>query len=294
MKLSVLMPVYNEEKTLVEILSHVLEQKISGVDALEIVIVDDASTDGSAEMIRHLSRAFPQMKPVFQTRNQGKGAAIRAAIQAASGDIAIIQDADLEYDPTDFHTVLRPLVEDNADVVYGSRFRTQGRRTGTYFTHAVGNRFLTALSNRFTGLSLTDMETCYKAFRLASLKSIPLQSDRFGIEPEITAKIAKRKLRICEVPISYQARTYAEGKKIKWKDGFAAVYTILKYWLIDDSFETPQTDGYGENGWRSWSGSWIAPCECRTETDTGESQIRAHPPVHPYVCEGNANLQSRR
>ena len=235
MKLSVLMPVYNERKTLAEIVSRVLNQRIDGIDSLELVIVDDASTDGSTEIIEQLARTHLQIKPILQKKNQGKGAAIRKAIDAASGDIAIIQDADLEYDPNDFRVVLTPILQGDADVVYGSRFIIKKEGRDLYSKHALGNRFLTFLSNRFTNLNLTDMETCYKAFCLQSLKTIPLRSNRFGIEPEITAKIAKRKLRVHEVPISYHARTYAEGKKIKWKDGIVAIYVILKYWLVDDS-----------------------------------------------------------
>ena len=237
MKLSVLMPVYNERKTLAEIVSRVLNQRIDGIDSLDLVIVNDASTDGSTEIIEQLARTHLQIKPILQKKNQGKGAAIRKAIDAASGDIAIIQDADLEYDPNDFRVVLTPILQGDADVVYGSRFIIKKEGRDLYSKHALGNRFLTFLSNRFTNLNLTDMETCYKAFCLQSLKTIPLRSNRFGIEPEITAKIAKRKLRVHEVPISYHARTYAEGKKIKWKDGIVAIYVILKYWLVDDSIK---------------------------------------------------------
>ena len=237
MKLSVLMPVYNERNTLAEIVSRVLKQKVNGIDALEIVIVDDASTDGSTEILEQLAGTYSQIKPLFQKKNQGKGAAIRSAIEAASGDIAIIQDADLEYQPNDFQAVLNPILQGNADVVYGSRFMIKEKRQVLYFKHALGNRFLTFLSNWFTDLNLTDMETCYKAFRLHILKTIPLRSNRFGIEPEITAKIAKRKLRLYEVPISYRGRTYAEGKKIKWKDGIVAIYVIFKYWLVNDTVE---------------------------------------------------------
>ena len=235
MKLTVLMPVYNERKTLAEIVSRVLKQRIAGIDSLELVIVDDASTDGSTEIIEQLANTYPQIQPVFQKTNQGKGAAICKAIQVASGDIAIIQDADLEYDPNDFRVVLTPILQGRAEVVYGSRFMIKENRRDLYSKHVLGNRFLTFLSNRFTSLNMTDMETCYKAFHLQTLKTIPLRSNRFGVEPEITAKIAKRKLRIHEVPISYHARTYAEGKKIKWRDGIVAIYIILKYWIIDDS-----------------------------------------------------------
>ncbi len=231
------MPVYNERQTLAEIVSRVLEQSINGVDSLELVIVDDASTDGSTKIIEQLAGVYPQIQPIFQRKNRGKGAAVREAIEIASGDIAIIQDADLEYNPKDFQLVLTPILQGDADVVYGSRFMTKGNGRALYSKHALGNRFLTYLSNRFTNLNLTDMETCYKAFWLQSLKTIPLRSNGFGIEPEITAKIAKRKLRFHEVPISYHARTYAEGKKIKWKDGIVAIYIILKYWLVDDSLK---------------------------------------------------------
>ena len=235
MKLSVLMPVYNERKTLAEIVSRVLNQRIDGIDSLELVIVDDASTDGSTEIIEQLARTHLQIRPIFQEKNRGKGAAIRTAIAVASGEIAIIQDADLEYDPEDFQLVLTPILQDSAEVVYGSRFMIKKEQWDLYSKHVLGNRFLTFLSNRFTNLNLTDMETCYKAFHLQTLKTIPLRSNRFGVEPEITAKIAKRKLRIHEVPISYHARTYAEGKKIKWRDGVVAIYIILKYWIVDDS-----------------------------------------------------------
>ena len=224
-----------KRKTLAEIVFRVLNQRIDGIDSLELVIVDDASTDGSTEIIEQLARTHRQIRPIFQEKNRGKGAAIRAAIAVASGDIAIIQDADLEYDPNDFWVVLTPILQGDADVVYGSRFIIKKEGRDLYSKHALGNRFLTFLSNRFTNFNLTDMETCYKAFCLQFLKTIPLRSNRFGIEPEITAKIAKRKLRFHEVPISYHARTYAEGKKIKWKDGIVAIYVILKYWLIDDS-----------------------------------------------------------
>ena len=229
------MPVYNERRTLAEIVARVLKQRIKGVDSVELVIVDDASTDGSTEIIEQLADTYQQVEPIFQKRNRGKGAAIREAIEVASGDIVIIQDADLEYNPDDFQLILTPILQGDADVVYGSRFMIRGKGHARYSKHALGNRFLTFLSNRFTNLKLTDMETCYKAFRLQALKTIPLRSNRFGVEPEITAKIAKRKLRFREVPISYHARTYAEGKKIKWKDGVVAIYIILKYWLVDDS-----------------------------------------------------------
>jgi len=238
MKLSVLTPVYNERRTLNAIVQRVLAQSIEGVDELEIVIVDDASTDGSTDVISELHNTYPDIiHPILLEENQGKGNAIRTAIQAASGDIAIVQDADLEYDPADYASVLNPILIGDADVVYGSRFADKDERRVLYFKHTLANRFLTFVSNWFTDLNLTDMETCYKAFRLQVVKTIPIRSKRFGIEPELTAKFAKRKLRIFEVPISYHGRTYAEGKKITWKDGLKALWTIIKYWVIDDMFE---------------------------------------------------------
>ena len=238
MKLSILIPVYNERRTLREILRRVMEQKIEGVDAYEIVLVDDCSQDGSAEIIKELQAEHPDViKPVLLEQNQGKGNAIRTAIKSATGDVAIIQDADLEYDPNDYETVLRPILKGDADVVYGSRFAERNQRRVLYFRHTLANHFLTFVSNIFTDLNLTDMETCYKAFRLQVAKTIPIRSKGFGLEPELTAKFAKRKLRIFEVPISYHGRTYAEGKKIKAKDGFKALWTIFKYWVIDDMFE---------------------------------------------------------
>jgi len=238
MKLSILIPVYNERRTLKEIVQRVLSQEVKGIGDKELIIVDDCSHDGSQDIIRQLSQEHPEhVHPILLEENQGKGNAIRLAIQAASGDIAIIQDADLEYDPADYDILLKPIINGQADVVYGSRFAEREQRRVLYFRHTLANRFLTFLSNWFTNLNLTDMETCYKAFRLEVAKTIPIRSKRFGIEPELTAKFAKRKLRIFEVPISYHGRTYAEGKKITWRDGVQALITILKYWLIDDMFE---------------------------------------------------------
>ena len=238
MKLSVLIPTYNEHRTIREITQRVMAQEVPGIDEMEIVIVDDGSTDGSNVIIQELAEAHPHIiHPVLLEKNLGKGNAIRTAIQKASGDIAIIQDADLEYSPADYTIVLQPILDGEADVVYGSRFADRDQRRVLYFRHSMANRFLTFVSNWFTDLNLTDMETCFKAFRLQVAKTIPIRSNRFGIEPELTAKFAKRKLRIFEVPISYYGRTYAEGKKVTWRDGFRAVRTILKYWLIDDMFQ---------------------------------------------------------
>ena len=237
MKLSVLMPVYNERKTLAEIVSRVLKQRINGIASLELVIVDDASTDGSTAIIEQLARTHQQIKPIFQEKNRGKGAAIREAIEVASGDIAIIQDADLEYDPNDFRVVLTPILQGCAEVVYGSRFMIKKGGRDLFSKHALGNRFLTFLSNRLTNLNLTDMETCYKAFRLQYLKQSRCGRTVLGLNQRLRRKLPQRKLRFHEVPISYHARTYAEGKKIKWKDGIVAIYIILKYWLVDDSLK---------------------------------------------------------
>lgn len=236
--LSVLIPVYNEQSYLAKIVRCVAAAPTPGDMRKEIILVNDASTDRTAQVMDQLAEEFPATVRTFhQPYNQGKGAAIRRAIQEMTGDFAIIQDADLEYDPREYPTVLAPLTEGYADVVYGSRFATRSMRKVLFYHHKLGNLFLTHLSNLTTGLDLTDMETCYKAFRAELLKSIPLRSDRFGIEPEITAKVAKRGLAVYEVPISYHGRRYSEGKKIGWKDGFSALYTILKYWLIDDCWD---------------------------------------------------------
>src|SRR5688500_6497430 len=197
-------------------------------------MVDDGSTDGTSEILRAIADRYPEVRLFQQPRNQGKGAAIRRGIQEATGEFLIIQDADLEYDPNEYPVLLKPLLEGEADVVYGSRF-VAGYRRVHLFWHAVANRILTLLTNVLTNLNLTDMETCYKAFRTELIKRIPLRSDRFGFEPEITSKIAKLGCRIFEVPISYHGRTYADGKKIGWKDGVQAIWVILKYALVNDT-----------------------------------------------------------
>jgi len=229
MKLSVLMPVFNEKNTLNKIVSRVFSQPVTGVDTIELIIVDDGSTDGSTTIIRDLVVKHPEsIRAIYHPRNLGKGAAVRKAIEAASGDLAIIQDADLEYSPSDYSSLLEPILSGHADVIYGTRFQLPRARRALYFRQAIGNRLITWLSNLCTDLHLSDMEVGYKAFRLEILKTIPLRSKRFGFEAEITAKIAKRKLRVDEVPICYEGRTYEEGKKITWKDGVVAIWIILK------------------------------------------------------------------
>lgn len=235
-KLSILIPVYNEETTLAEVVGRVLSQKIDGIYDSEIVIVDDGSKDRTMAIIRDLARQYPgKIKPVFHPKNLGKGMAIRSAIAEMTGDVCLVQDADLEYDPSDYPLLLEPVLKGNADCVYGSRFAGGQSKRVLFFWHSLGNKFLTLLSNMVTNINLTDMETCYKVFRTDLLKSIPLRCRRFGFEPEITAKIARRKFRIYEVGISYRGRTYQEGKKITWVDGFKALFIILYFSIVDDS-----------------------------------------------------------
>jgi glycosyltransferase involved in cell wall biosynthesis len=227
MKLSVVMPVYNEQATLEEVIARVLAVPLD----MELICVDDGSTDNSREILSRLQQTHPQVRVELQPRNMGKGAALRRGIEQATGDFVIIQDADLEYDPSDYPALLRPLLEGKADVVYGSRFLGSAPHRVLYFWHSVANKILTTLSNALTNINLTDMETCYKIFRREIIQSIPIEEDRFGFEPEITVKIAKRRLRIYEVGISYWGRTYEEGKKINWKDGVWALWCLLKYSL---------------------------------------------------------------
>lgn len=231
-KLSILMPCYNEEKLLPAILKKVMESPLPENMIREIIVVDDCSTDNTPAVLANIIADYPDLNLQYyrQEKNQGKGAAIRKAIEKASGDYLIIQDADLEYDPQEYGKLLKPILDGHADVVYGSRFRGSEAHRILFFFHSAGNHFLTFLSNLFTGLNLTDMETGYKMFTRDIVQQIRLRENRFGIEPELTAKISRiKKIRIYEVGISYYGRGYDEGKKIKWTDGVRAIYCIVKY-----------------------------------------------------------------
>jgi glycosyltransferase involved in cell wall biosynthesis len=231
MKLSVVIPVYNEKDTVEDLIRKVLDVD-AGVDK-ELVIVDDCSSDGTKAVLEELKGKYSDHKFLFHDENQGKGAALRTGFAATTGDIVVIQDADLEYDPNDFKALLGPILDGHADVVYGSRFLGGGGpHRVVFFWHSVGNRFLTTLSNMMTDLNLTDMEVCYKMFKKEVLEGIKVKENRFGFEPEITAKVARGRWRIYEVPISYYGRSYSEGKKITWKDGFRALWCVIKYRFV--------------------------------------------------------------
>lgn len=238
--LSILVPLYNEAEFIQAVLKRIIIAPLPAGLRREIIVVDDASQDGSPELVQAVAERYPGVIRLIRCpKNRGKGAAIRTALEYATGDYCLVQDADLEYDPQEYRLLLEPLVDGSADVVYGSRFLSAGRRRVLYYWHSVANHVLTTLCNILSNLNLTDMETCYKAFRTPLLKSIPIRSDRFGFEPEITIKVAKRQARIYEVPISYNGRTYEEGKKIELKDAFQALWVMFRYWISDDLYKDP-------------------------------------------------------
>ncbi len=264
MKLSIVMPVYNERTVVERCISLVLTAPVPENMERELVIVDDCSTDGTYDILQRLAAGFPQIRLFRHPKNAGKGAAVRTAIQQATGDFTLIQDADLEYDPSEYPRLLRPLLDGHADAVFGSRYLAGEQTRVLLFWHSMINKGLTLVSNMFCNLNLTDMETCYKVFRTDLLKSIPIRSDRFGFEPEIVMKSAKRKLRIYEVPISYHGRTYEEGKKIGWKDGLKAFAVVFKFWIIDDLYAAPYGRGVlnnltGTPQYLSWLAQMLRP-----------------------------------
>lgn len=291
MKLSIIIPAYNERYTIRECVNRVLNADLPENMTRELIIVDDHSNDGTWEIIQDLAASFDNIKIFRQEINQGKGAAIKRGVDEVSGDIVVIQDADLEYHPNNYYKLIKPVLNGDADVVYGSRFGFSEMRRVLYFKHSLGNKFLTFLSNWFTDLNLTDVETCYKVFKASILKSMPLRSKRFGFEPEITAKIAKRKLRIFEVPISYFGRTYHEGKKITWKDGLAAIWVILKFWLIDDLYKDEDKNILlamsNTHHFNKWFASLLRPYSGNNVLEVGAgigSMTQEFLPRNHYTC----------
>ncbi len=264
MKLSILIPVYNERTVVERSLAHVVAAPLPEDMERELIVVDDCSTDGTWDILQRVAASQPSIRLLRHEVNRGKGAAVRTAIQHATGDFCIVQDADLEYDPSEYPRLLRPLLDGHADAVFGSRYLAGEQRRVLPFRHSMLNKGLTLVSNLFCNLNLTDMETCYKVFRTDLLKSIPIRSNRFGFEPEIVMKAAKRNLRIYEVPISYHGRTYEEGKKIGWKDGFKALAAILHFWLIDDLYAESYGRGLlnnltGTPQYLSWTARLLRP-----------------------------------
>jgi glycosyltransferase involved in cell wall biosynthesis len=272
--LSILIPLYNEEEFVGVLLERVLSAPLPVGLGREIVVVDDGSTDDSAAIVEQIAEAHPGvLRLIRQPRNQGKGAAIRTAIEHATGEFSIIQDADLEYDPREYGRLLAPLLEGKADAVYGSRFVISTERRVLYFWHSVANQILTGICNIVSDLNLTDMETCYKAFRTSLLKSIPIRSDRFGLEPELTIKLAKRHVRIYETAIDYHGRTYDEGKKIGLKDAFDAVYVILRFAVTRDNYKDSGPDILdalaGARRFNRWMADTIQPYIGKRVLETG-------------------------
>jgi glycosyltransferase involved in cell wall biosynthesis/phospholipid N-methyltransferase len=264
MRLSILIPVYNERTVVERSLAQVLAAPLPESMDRELIIVDDCSTDGTSQILDRLAAREPAIRLIRKKVNEGKGAAVRTAIQEAQGDFCIVQDADLEYDPAEYPKLLRPMLDGHADAVFGSRYMAGEQTRVLPFWHSMINKGLTLLSNMFCNLKLTDMETCYKVFRTDLLKSIPIRSNRFGFEPEITMKAAKRRLRIYEVPISYHGRTYEEGKKIGWKDGVKALGVILRFWIIDDLYIEPYGRAFlnnltGTPQYLNWMGDVLRP-----------------------------------
>jgi len=263
-KLSILIPVYNERAVVERSLSQVLAAPLPENMERELIVVDDRSTDGTWDILQRLAAAEPSIQLLRHAVNRGKGAALRTAVAHAGGDFSIVQDADLEYDPAEYPRLLKPLLDGHADAVFGSRYLAGDQRRVLPYRHTMVNKLLTSISNLFCDLDLTDMETCYKVFRTDLLKSIPIRSNRFGFEPEIVMKSGKRNLRIYEVPISYHGRTYEEGKKIGWKDGVKALATIFHFWLIDDLYAEPYGRGLlnnltGTPQYLSWMARLLRP-----------------------------------